>query len=408
MATTSIPANCEAVTQALQTYSSSQFIQGMIKRIAQRRPIVKHLFNNRGSWMNGQGYTQNVMTFEKSFPALTGDGWTAIAASDGDAVNACRPPTETVSFGTTNRTVTPKQYAVETEDFCIKDIQSGIQFAEWLTNVNSALERISEWVWARRFTQDYFTIAGHKITLNSKTSPTDSPTAYNTSSSPTSTLTQGFLDNIKMSIVREGDPMYIDEGTGEYMGTVILSPEMSQQIIRNNPDLVTANLWAHATKGDASPLAPGVPTKRRNYGGWVHEIEMFPRRFILSGGAYIEIASHVSAATTKGNKWSINPDWLAAPFEEVIVYNDGNYQSLAVNTLTNPAPGWNFNPVNWLGDFSPRNILDRTCNPDGTQLFMRALYADAAKPGNPELGYTILAKRCNIANNAVSCYGYSV
>ncbi len=138
---------------------------------------------------------------------------------------------------------------------------------------------------------------------------------------------------------------------------------------------------------------------------FVHTIVPYPRRFTYSGGAYVEIDPWVSSATTKGIQWNQNPLYKVAPFEETIVWHEANYQSLAVNTVTNPAPGWSFNPRDWMGKFEPRNILHKTCNPDGTIIYWRALFADASKPQNPYVGYAILHTRCGIDTDLLSCTG---
>jgi hypothetical protein len=155
-----------------------------------------------------------------------------------------------------------------------------------------------------------------------------------------------------------------------------------------------------------SPLLPGMPTRRRNFGGFIWEIDPYPRKFTFSGGVFTEIRPFVKSSTTKGSKWEQNPAYKAAPIIETIIWHEDNYQSLAVNTVTNPAPGWNFNANNWMGEFSPRNILHETCNPDGTILFWRALFADASKPVNPKVGWSILSLDCPLNLDLKDCHGY--
>lgn len=381
----------------------------MFQRIARKRPIVRLQMQNRGAWANGMGTSVSAITMERSFPTLTGDGWANIGVSDGADANSCLPPNETVAFGQTARTYQPKHYAVNTAEFCIRDILQGWQFRDFLTGVNRALDYITEVVWWRRFTLDYFANAGHHLTLNKTSGIQDSATVYNVSNLPTATLTQGVLDTIKMDLIREGgdNPSGMDEGTNEPVFTLITSAETSQQIIRNNPELRTDMRYAFMGKAEGSPLVAGIPTKRRNYGGWIHEIDPYPRRFIFAGGAYVEVAPFVSSATTKGNKWEQNPAYQTAPYEESIVWHKDTYQSLAVNTITEPAPGWKFDARTWMGEFSVRNILHATCNPDGTIIFFRALFADAAKPMVPQVGWTIIHARCGPALSLVDCYGIS-
>ncbi len=251
------------------------------------------------------------------------------------------------------------------------------------------------------------------MTLNAALGPgdagiLDSPTAYNTSSLATAGLSQGVLNYIYSDLMREGggNPTGIDENTGTAVFTLITSAEASERIIRNNPDLRQDERFAYMGLKEAGPVQPGINTywRRRQYGGFVHEVDPFPRRFLFNGAAYVEVAPWIQTTTTKGFAWNQNPAYKTAPFEEAIIWHQDTYQDLTVNTLTTPAPGWNFDPHNWLGQFSPRNIPDRTCNQDMDTLYMRALFASAAKPINPYVGWTILFARCSQAADVASCY----
>lgn len=404
MAVTPIPTTCAAVTNALLS-ESGRLGGRMYQRASQGRPIIRLQSKTNGAWMNGIGYSYNAVTFERSFAPLTGDPWTTITASDGDSVNACRPPTDTVSFGQTSRAVTPRHYALNTQDFCIRDIQFDWQYAEWMTMVSQALVIIPEWVWARRYTQDYFTLAGHHLTLNIANGTQDDPAAYNVSNLPTAPLSLGVLNNIKLDLYREGAsaPSGVDESTGEPVFTVIGSPEIFDSIIRDNPNLRQDTRYAFMGKGEESPLMPGIKVKRRQYGGWIFEADAYPRRFTFSAGAYLEIAPWVSTPTTKGNRWDQNPIYGQAPYEEAIIWHEENYQNLSVNTAEDMPADWKFDPKTWMGSFSVRNILERTCNPDGSEIFFRALFASAARPINPKVGWTVLYARCGLPTDLHTC-----
>jgi hypothetical protein len=109
---------------------------------------------------------------------------------------------------------------------------------------------------------------------------------------------------------------------------------------------------------------------------------------------FTEINPFVKSPTTKGSKWELNPAYKAANVMESIIWHESNYQSLAVNTVSNPSPGWTFNATNWMGEFTPMNIIHRTCNPDGTIIYFRAKFADASRPGrsagrlrHPQFGF---------------------
>jgi hypothetical protein len=408
MATTVIPDNCAAVTNALLA-ESGRFGPGIFQRAARKRPIIRLMSKTRGAWMDGMGVTVSAVTFERMQPDTYAGVWANIAPSDGDSVNACLPPTDTASFGQTTRTYTPQHMAINTDHFCIRDIQFDWQYAEMLTKITKGFSDVSEWVWASRYTSEYVRLAGHQIVLQNA-GPVDGAGAGYPAVVPTSVLSQGFLNDVYLDLYREGGDLMsgLDEATNEPVFTIIAGAQVLKGILQNNIDIRDDNRYAYMGTKDnpMTPLIPGMPTKRRNYGGFVYEIDPYPRKFTFANGVFTEIRPFVSSSTTKGIKWEQNPAYKAAPIIETIVWHEQNYQSLAVNTVSNPAPGWNFNANNWMGEFSPRNILHETCNPDGTILFWRALFADASKPVNPAVGWAILSLDCPANLDLKDCNGY--
>lgn len=403
MATTAIPANCFAVTNSL-LMESGRFGPGIFARAARRRPIIRLMARNRGAWANGMGVTVGALTFERMLPDTYGGVWAAIAVSDGDSVNACLPPVDTVDFGQTSRTYGPDHMAIDSDYFCIRDIMFDNQYTEFLSKITAGFANTSEWVWASRYTSEYVRLAGHHMTLSKTLGPQDHATSYNTSNVPTARLSQKFLKSIYGNLWREGGDLSsgLDENTRAPVFTLITSAEESDNVIRSDPELRADMRYALMGEGPDGMLMQGLPTKMRNYGGFVHEIDPYPRKFT---GNYTEVPPFIKTATTKGFKWELNQAYLAAPYIESIIWHEDNYQSLAVNTVSNPAPDWSFTPQSWMGEFSPRNILDRTCNPDGTMIYFRALFADASKPINPAVGYAILSLACPSNIDLHDCYG---
>lgn len=374
----------------------------MWMRSARRRPILRLTSKNRGAWRDGIGTTPSSVVFERAFPALTGDDWEDVSYDGAVAgESSCLPPVETVSFGQTTIPFNLRHKAVRTERWCVESIRTANQMSEFLSNVTKALGTISEWVWYRRQTLDYFTAAGHKLTLNKDlgTNLQDHASSYNTSNLPTAGLRQDVLDHIYGDLIREGGdrPSGIDEATNSPVFTLITDMETSNFIVRSDTRQRDDVRYAYMGKGEMTPLVPGLPTRRRNFGGFVHEIDPYPRRFVHSGGAYVEVAPFVSSSTTKGNKWEQNSAYKNAPYMESIVWHEGVVQELVPKPI-GPIGPFDFKPQNYQGYFTPRNILSDDCNPDGTILYMRALFSSAAKVHDNQLGWTILHARCNPLN----------
>lgn len=408
MATTVIPTNCAAVTNALLA-ETGRLQTPIFRRAARKRPIIRLMSKTRGAWADGMGVTVGAVTFERMQPDTQAGLWANIAPSDGDSVNACLPPTDTAVFGQTTRTYTPQHMAINTDHFCIRDIMFDWQYADFLRNITAGFSDIAEWTWANRYTTEYVRLSGHQVVLRNA-GPVDGAGSGYPGLVPTSVLSQGYLNDVYMDLYREGGDLAsgIDEATESPVFTIIAGATVLKNILQNNADIREDNRFAYMGSKDnpMTPTWPGMPTRRRNYGGFIYEVDPYPRKFTFSGGTFTEIRPFVKSSTTKGSKWEVNPAYKAAPIIETIVWHESTYQSLAVNTVANPAPGWNFQANNWMGEFTPRNILHETCNPDGTIIFFRALFADASKPINPAVGYSILSLDCPLNLDLKDCHGY--
>lgn len=400
---------CFAVQQALQ-YETGRLGPDLFRKSVRERPIIGLVSETRGTFPAEMGYSFSNVTWERSMSTSTSNPWTTIVASDGGSNNACLPPVVDVTFGQTNRTVTPSQMALETPYYCVVDIRTAWQFAKQLNAITGMLAKRTSWEWARKFTYDYVDLAGHNLTLTVGGVYDNGSSGYSTANPPTAALDFGTLEEIYGAQYREGSSvtMFTAEDTGAPAPVIIVSDETYRNLLRNNPVIANQINYAYMGAKDGNPLLPsGIEKRRKLFGNWVVLTDPYPRRFALTGGVYVEIPVWVSSSTTVGNKQTINPAWLAAPYEETIVYHPDNYRSLGLPSLTNPAPGWTFSPINSMGEWELKNIIERDCNPDGTMVFWRAVFRDAAEPINPDVGYSILHLRCGYQHSLTNCYQYS-
>ena len=66
---------------------------------------------------------------------------------------------------------------IQTENFCINDLQNDFMIAQTLSHVMDQLETVTEWVWSNRFQNEYYNLCGHYITEKS-TGFIDEPTPH--------------------------------------------------------------------------------------------------------------------------------------------------------------------------------------------------------------------------------------
>jgi hypothetical protein len=138
----------------------------------------------------------------------------------------------------------------------------------------------------------------------------------------------------------------------------------------------------------------------RSYKGFFHLNDLYPRRFTCAAGVFTEIPAFVAEANTKGSGAEVNSTWETALYEESFIFDPSVYTQLIPQPVTNPAPGYNFNAVNYMGDIEVLNIQDRKCNPRKQILFHDAILAAASMPIHPERGVSFVHLRCDPECNA--------
>lgn len=401
-----MPVDCDAITDAILRETGRINDSEVFRRTVRGRPINELMMEHRGQWKLGRGIAQSNLTTARNMPLGAVASRTNIEASDNSTVDACDPPIVTLNDGQITQNFQLRHLAEQTRDYCIVDLSSAVAFARWMAHRKAELADITRWTWAEWFTLDYHEIAGHNLTQLSTGSGfwDNGSNGYSTAHPPTAGLSPGLLEDLKNQQFLEGEPYARDPDTGESVGILIIGEAMSRNLLRLNTTLAEQIRYAWMGKTGDSPLLPGgMSRKKRQFGGWIHLIDPYPRRFDLVLGAYQQRQPFTSTAVTKGTNDELADAYRYAMYEEVIVWTPHNYRSLVpdYSPLTNN--GFPFAPQNNTGEFHALNIQDKLCNPDRNKVFFRAVYRDAAEPINPKLGYTILAKNCGFDKTGPAC-----
>lgn len=391
----------DVVTNAFFTLNN-QLSDDVFRRSCRLEPIIELMMPTRGTYPLGMGFTITNLTTARNFPLTPVASRRTIAPStgaDSGGLDACLPPTITTKHGSIRYTATPVHLAVNTPEFCADDLKFDWQFEKQAANTTKQLTDVTSWVWAQWFKNDYHSLAGHNLTQLIAGPFDNASNGYSTTNPPTSYLSMGTLSQIYNQLYREGgdQPLGTNMDDESPVFGLILGKEASDLLFRNDSTLEQALRFGWMGARDESPVLPsGLPRKRRIFGGYMHFIDPYPRRFNQAGNgaAYVEVPPWVEVAADTGVKQVLNDAYRIANYEEVVVFHPSMYRSLGIPGITNPAPGWKYDPTRDLGEFSIRNIPDKDCNPDGNKLFFRAIFRDAAEPLNPDLGYTILIKNC--------------
>lgn len=362
----------------------------------------------RDVFPDGMGVEQTTMMFERMLPADDAEVWADVAPSDG-ITNQCLPPTETILWGQSLATWRLQKIAKNTEDFCLEDLRTAFQLEKVLGNFKKGLSVVSRWVWENRNRNEYIRLARYKVTeaadAGGDFNLTD--TAWDASNPPTSRLLVGTLARIYSMMIREGageDAMGITSENQPVFG-VFTDENTIIDLIRQDPELRSDFRFAYEGQGGKSPLIMPLGSSW-SYNGFKYMLDIFPQRFEISGGAYVRVKPFKSAAAaSSGTKRDLDPAYVYASYQATPIHVPTVFTQRIPKPFTSPGGGMKFDPVNYMGEFHWKNILDKDCNPDGTIGFYRAVFASASEPVHPEHGYVIMHKNCPaIRTLETSCY----
>lgn len=385
---------CDAVSDIV-VRESGRFSEEIYNRAFPRSPWIGLV--RKDTFPEGTGEIISNLTYERSAPTDAVPTWSDISVSDGALGGACLPETTKIGIASTTRTWNLQRRALEGPDFCVEELRTPFAIRKQLESIIDILTDYSIIEWEIRYRHEYLRLVKRKVVVGpvlQEGEGTGFPPQCATGG-----LTQGVLKRYKQKLIRDGAAgSALGKRDGTAILTLITSMETSDSLIFNNADIRQDLRWGKPSE----LLAPyGV---EREYGGFYHLIDEFPIHYTCAAGVYTEVAAFSTTAATKGNKAIVRPAYESAPYEVSFLFDRTVFTSRIPKPITNPAPGFRFDPVNYMGEFRAVNILDRVCNPDGNILFHRALLASGSEPVHPERGTAFVHQRCDPALSIVgSC-----
>jgi hypothetical protein len=419
-------------------------------------PDIHRRTVNVSPWLNlikqaafpdGMGYTLGTLIYERALPT-TDVGGSALGLSWADvgagisASNILSPSsslsqlltgaadtmTGPVKNGTAGKSFiafsrqlkqyTMKRAVVESPRINVEDLRFAAYRTEQLRAVMDALTESTRWSWEERYRDEYDRVCKNVAVCNASGGTlyadqginatrkegtnswdlvyTSGTATYTVSSAfPTGNISNKVMDSIYFKQIRAG------AGTNAYgrengrpVLCVVLSSEASYSLqteagfrddIRYNSSKVSDLI---------APL--GV---EKSFRGYYHLIDDTAPRFSADtdtdeGGADTAdgTLNRVYPYTASSGIITVNTNYDSAAFEAAYVV----HQDVMEAQIPNPISGGNgvaFDPVNYRGKFSWKNIPDEVFNPDGTIGFFRGVLASATKPIRTEFGWVILFKR---------------
>lgn len=394
---------CENIKNAFYALTG-QVSPRLYNRISLNDPWVGYV--EKGEWPTGMGYTINSMMLERTLTdSETGTEWVnATPSGSGDVAttnNNCLPTPEPLQFGQTLTPFTMQRRNLQTENFCINDLQNDFMISQVLSNVMDQLETVTEWVWSNRFQNEYLRLCDHKVTER-QTGFDISATSFNFGTTPpTSRLLQGTLEQIYQQLVLDGAVATagaIGKGANDQPIFALFTDAVtSRDLIRQDPELRMDFRYA-----DPDKLINTLGTPY-SYNGFKHVWLKFPPRYDAAGARVYPYLP--AASTTKGWKRLINPAYIYAPIQVSFIFIPTVFTCLYERPSTNPGGAIKFDAYSHMGEFQFLVITDKECNPRGELGFFDALYASASQPGQTYLGWAIAHLNCPpLRTPKPSCY----
>jgi hypothetical protein len=381
--------SCDAVNEIL-TRETGRIALPIYNKVVKQGPWIP--LTMRGTWPDGMGVIINNMMFERSLPLQTEtESWANVSPSDGVTIDSCLQDPEVLQFGQTLRSMQLQRIIKHSPDLCLEDLRYEWEVQQQLENVKRNLTTVTKWVWENRDRNEYTRLAQFKVTEGPQAAWNPFTTSFDPTNPPVSRLLQGTLDTIYMWLAADGageDALGHSDGGAPIFG-LITDMNTSLDLITQNGDTRSDMRFAYAD----TLIAPlGEP---RAFRGFKHLIDLFPARWNLTGGAFVRVPPfQAPTSTTKGVAFNLDPNYVFAQYQDSVIHVKSVYRQLVPSPITSPGGSTKFNPVDYMGNFAWKNILHKTCNPDGTIGFFRAIYVSASEPGHTEWGFVIRHKSC--------------
>lgn len=386
---------CDSIVSYLTRETGRYLQEDIFRRVVPYSPIIKLM--DKDVWPDGMGESISNLTYGRVAPTDAVPTWNDVVSTL--TQEGCNPTPDNIVFGALTRTWNLQNHATNGPDFCVENLRTAFAMQKQLSEISGAMAQYTRIMWEIRYRTEYIRLTGRKVVTTSAVAGTSGTAATFPAAVPTSILTQGMLNYWKGYLIRDGaaEGALGKEG-GVPILTLMTSPEHSDNLIFLNADIRQDIRW-----GRPSELLESFGVER-SYRGYYHMIDYFAKRFTYSGGVYTEVPAWVTQAATTGFEQVLNPAWLTAPLEAPYIFDRTVMKSRIPKPISNAGGGFRFDPVNYMGDFSFKNILNKTCNPDGSILFPRAVYASGSEPIKPERGVAFMSLRCDSAANAIlSC-----
>jgi len=395
---------CEALNDNFQR-ETGRIAMGTYRLGLYKDPFLR--FVKQDAFPDNMGAVITNTVSQRSI--AVGSGWTDVSISNGSDTDSCVPPTKTVSYAFDQYTFKLRHQVIKSDWICLEDVRTSAFPVEDVNNYIKILQDNVNVEWIKRYDDDYFDLAEHKVVVAPGLPEDDSAFP---STQPTSVLTPGVLrqyyDLLYQDNAGDDGDAVTDDGSPVF--NVFAERATIENLIKLQEDVRQDVRWSDRVNDLLGPNGAAMLPKKA-YGGFMFHSRPFPKRFNDDGdGGYTEIPPYVATAATKGTKYIINPAYKAAKYTTSLIF--------VPKAATWLVPGSNvkagklqYAPQNYRGDYRWINEYVPNCNEDRNSGYFRAKMTCAVKQHYPHWAVYFLHLRCNLSADLVACpsgagYGY--
>lgn len=356
---------------------------------------------------DGMGLNLSNVIWERS--GRTGGGWAEQGLSDG-GTPSCLPDAGLVNPANTVRTSTAYEQLLYTNYICLNDVRRGYSFRQQIASLKDNFQDqiVDEWEDLNR--RRYVSLGRNKVIFNPNLPNNTAGTTMTAfpAQEPTSPITQKYLDYLRFDLQRNAAALdggaYAMEN-GQPVFAVVMSGEQQQALFQAN-----ANIYENSSRinqdfrytKEANSLLQAFGVNR-TYHGWFHIIDNKAPRYNFVNGAWVEVPFYTTQAATNGTQLVVNPDYLQADYELVIVFLPTAISRMIPPTFTSAGSDATFKAWDYAGTVQWINAYDKVCNPIGNMGYFAAYLQAAFMPKKIENAVSIMVKRCQNDLEMVTC-----
>ncbi len=357
------------------------------------------------------GYNNRYTIAERLAPV---ELLTQQVAGPNGSQSSCDPPATAMNWpGLTAKTLLMDQGMLYTPPLCLTDIRDSVNASQTLDHFVDATREQTAYTFYRQHQARFTAAVSNKVVVklgNPQSDPTGTTTFPATPA--TGTLTLNRLKNAYTNLqLQGGDTFPWTKVNGDPVYLVLMSYEARENIIRQNEAERTDIRF-----GQPSMLLDPMGQQVQPYRDFNFQVLKYPARWNFVNGQYVEVLPFLpqgTGQTTVGVTSQINPDYLAATYEDAYLFNVMTYQ-MAVPQLPPVKWGKNqitFGPQDYMGDWVFRMLPSESCvngvtyitNPLLNKIRGYANFEFGSVVPRPELGWVWRFRRCGFGNDSIAC-----